>query len=90
MFGAWKKVTAPCKAPLCSQKIRVKEDKDQEEEEKTNADATTESARCIAIRSQKEVYRGNEWGVKSDRERKKEEKEKMTMKRRIFWRYALG
>ena len=25
-------MTAPCKAPLCSQKIRVKEDKDQEEE----------------------------------------------------------
>lgn len=45
--------------------------------------------RCIAIRSQKEVYRGNEWGVKSVRERKKEEKEKMTMKRRVFWRYAL-
>ena len=32
MFGAWKKVTAPCKAPLCSQKIRVKEDKEEEEE----------------------------------------------------------
>ena len=68
----------------------MKEEKD-EEEEKANAEgATTESARCIAIRSQKEVYRGNEWGVKSDGERKKEEKEKMTMKRRIFWRYALG
>jgi len=34
VFGAWKKVTAPCKAPLCSQKIRVKEDKEEEEEEK--------------------------------------------------------
>jgi len=32
VFGAWKKVTAPCKAPLCSQKIRVKEDKEEEEE----------------------------------------------------------
>lgn len=67
----------------------MKEEKD-EEEEKANADATTESARCIAIRSQKENFRGNKWGVKSVRERKKEEKEKMTMKRRIFWRYALG
>ena len=68
----------------------MKEEKD-EEEEKANAEgATTESARCIAIRSQKEVFRGNKWGVKSVRERKKEEKEKMTMKRRIFWRYALG
>ena len=67
----------------------MKEEKD-EEEEKANADATTESARCIAIRSQKEVFLGNRWEVKSVRERKKEEKEKMTMKRRIFWRYALG
>ena len=68
----------------------MKEEKD-EEEEKANAEgATTESARCIAIRSQKEVFRGNDWRVKSADERKKEEKKKRTtMKRRIFWRYAL-
>ena len=36
MCVAWKKVTAPCKAPLCSQKMRVKEDKEEEEEEEKN------------------------------------------------------